>query len=300
MIKKYLFFICLMGASISFCTISYAQKADSTKMGPPQNIKMQYSSQQVPTQEPENLRFNEFPNCPQTPVCKDINGQLPPNPPANWTEAEYCPGQCNVKRIVNPQFDPDRLATSQPVYSVKNAVCPVGYAQVASWNLENNIIYDPNRDKTVYPLLGPQSKAFLMQTTLESKGYFCSPDMKLVKYLPQICSTTGSDKVGGYSVGDRSLMQHPFEPPGMTYLGQILDLNPFLKPCFKAGSGCKEGKDNENVTPCVNGATENWYSIRYTFISCSPPQNDLYYVPEKVRTTLVCARVKSEWKTVNP
>lgn len=244
---------------LSICSsLSFA--AGSNQVRPPENLQLQYPTHITPTAQIENEQYPTN-NCPPIPVCDVKN----PNP-------DNCPNQCKVDRITTPDYGSAEDPQYPYVYKVQNAVCPPGYAQVASFKMQKEIIHDPSRT--------PIPKVLYSEVkTYDQLGYTCFPTDPILR--KNICSS--------------DVHNPPFETKVLVNIdGYAAQFSSAIKgPCHPALSDCKYGNQ-----PCSwLGSVRTWYGD-YKIYSCTPPTNQLYYGIKRLPTSIVCAHVRPGWQAV--
>jgi hypothetical protein len=251
------FFIMILSIFSSLCFA-----AGSGKVTPPE-VKAQYPTHVTQTATIENEQYTRFDPCPPHPIC-DVKS------PSD----RDCPAQCIVNRIVNPLYGTGKDPQYSYVIDVKNAVCPPGYAQVASFKLERQIIHDPSRG----PLFPVQ--------------YHQKAELERLGWTPDIWGNVQRNEQCVYDITNS-----PYQ------LNVVVNINgqagmykhTVAGNCYTGLSGCA---DIWKTSCGTLGAMRKWYGDYY-LVRYSPPYNQLYYDPEKViPTSIVCAHVRPGWQEV--
>ena len=304
----------------------------------PANVSIQYPSQNVPTSPPSNLRYDLLPGCPgdpsriaanaswpSAPICPDIsgsnysptnasiiNGQMPvTSDPLSGTsiannQTLYCPAECTMTQYVNKTLLSGSVYT---VNSVSPAVCPPGYAQVASYNMQPEVTYQKS-PQPVYPITSvPLYDAFV------NASYVCGPGPAADNGTTTYCnaatynwggvyfeadfpSTTNAVNPGipvlvngskGWAVAEYTTVDNP------SCTADVTPVNCSWGGLSGCPSSCSGNAANGMTCKFGTGFQASW-TYHYHYMQCTPPAG-LYFSGEQAPASIVCARVKKEWDT---
>lgn len=270
-----------------------ATRGTSTRFNPlnPDQATIKYTGQNVLS--PTDITSEQYallPTCPATITCPDINSTAAPIP-------SLCPDYCTRTRIVNP------TSGVPPLISTTPAVCPRGYAQVASYNIQREIIYDVSRQPDIYIASLAELQDY------RDAGWTCSIAAPQNLYVNFCQETRPAFKlnedvmIGPYAGQYTSTSTFQcFLPPmtAVTSVGQTLVsqgrciLSEWIDCAQYEMMRTREAAAGQPLPPPYREYTFIYYHYR-----CSPPANGLFYTDRYAPVSLVCARVKQEWQQLD-
>ena len=237
-------------------------KSDSTSVQAPK-YHQPYAAQVTSTPPSvTNAQYSSLPACPATPSnCPDINGK--------GGDASTCPDACTVTR--NPQTLTPLPGTNRITVTVKEAVCPAGYSQVASYNVQNEATYQTN-PPVVKPISG-MSKYW----SYVNAGYYCST-YGGQQESQEYCNGAYTDGQVTDSVNNAG-----------GYVVRVL--NSYRSSCYCSAFDC-----GATCACWVAGTNPRW-TYRYYYMQCQPPAG-LYLTGNTIPVSIVCVRPKTTWQQV--
>lgn len=259
--KKYLYFMfsIIILTFLSQQTAYAVVNANSANMYRVQNSQVTqfHSTVSSTTTGVTNERYDNLPACPSSVSCLDINGR-------GSATATSCPDMCTITRSVN-------LAGSN-IQSTSQPVCPTGYAEVATYNMQSEISYQPT---PIYPYI----LYSLYTATYQPQGFTCTG-------VPWASGSSSSCVF--YAAAAFSCHVPGVNTDVGGYLGQYTSCS--LSPYCYSNNTC-----TGNVSFCgTSGYIWQSVTVSYMFDMCSPPAT-LYYTGYDVPTSKVCARVNPVW-----
>jgi hypothetical protein len=304
------------------------------------NVTVKYPSQNVDTTPPTNLRYDQLPGCPGDPIrvaaspawpkephCGDIGQKLTssqittyykgcdPNsstcagtmgdPIANTFPTmrdANCPAQCTVTQAVT-------TGAGGAITDVKPAICPDGYAQVASYNTQKEITF-VNTPQVLQPSPIPTVAEY---DTMRAKPNV-SCNINLV-HFNTVCETsvgsgpakTSHKTSNGVAIGALGVITEGGQTGVGKYYYITADTTPyqnFITTCHTALGGgwtlscAASGADGSSCSISPDITFSNQYTLSWGFMECT--QNSGYaYTGNMAPASLVCARVQKQWDTKN-
>lgn len=205
--------------------------------------------------------YNTIADCPQKiENCPDINNQN--------GDPNTCPNYCKVTR--NPAVLTFAQGTNRVTNTsqVINAVCPAGYLSIASFNMEQEVYYDPH-PADIYPVVTMRSF-----NDYSVAGYYCRPNSAQLYQSKEYC------KGPIFSVGQAT--------------DQLTNANPdvaYVMGIRQTSCSCKG-----SCLPCsCNVISDANFTYSFYFAICTPPPG-LYLTGNMVPVSSVCVRNQSSWQ----
>jgi hypothetical protein len=218
---------------------------------------------------PAAITSDKFPTLPDclSPVCPTI-GQ-----PVNQAT---CPDYCKVDRVVNPTYP------SVPIVSVTPAVCPMGYSQIAEYNMQPEIIYNTSA-QAVYNI-----PTLAQLHNYEIAGYKCLPNGS--PYLYDVCTAANTPPVP---------LNTDVIVNSTGYAGQYMSIsnndlcyyNPPANCVIQVAGSPKVGKVGCTPTSIYN----TWWTATVQQYICTPPTANLYYTSNFAPASVVCRSNRLQW-----
>ena len=249
--------------TIAFLLFQPMGFADSTRVKPLQNLTVFSAGVENAPPQVSNARYDLLPVCPSTPThCPDINGK--------GGNPHTCPDACTVTR--SPNVLTTSPGTNKVNIHVKEAVCPPLYKQVATYNMQNEAVYNAS-PPPVQPINGMSTYHRYLEA-----GYTCS--IYGNQYLShEYCNGAFIDNQITDAVNNAN--------------GHVVQiLNSYRSSCYCSAFGCG-ATCNCNVL----GVNPRW-TYRYYYIQCRPPAG-VYLTGHVAPVSAVCARSKSVWQPVH-
>jgi hypothetical protein len=264
--------------SLAMAQIGLAQDEDGTDAGPARPVgattpdstslrpqtkgtfSVKYPSQTVTSPAIDNNSWQAaLSPCPTTPTnCPDIN--VDPNSQAY--DPPTCPKACSVTQVYQGA-----------VATFKNAICPPGYTQVASYNSQPEYAWSDNP-----PVKTPSDMSEYYQYNA-TPGYTCSGNGNS-EYWRDSCDA--SRKWGNYAYTD----QLPDANGNVVYIVNIQE------DCYTSGSNCASGLR----ASCSTSGALSRYTYQYQRVICTAPPGN-YPTGQYIPGSVACARVTPTWGT---
>ena len=296
-----------LGVGLMIFSVSPILYADSTNLNIlPSNkfgsgvIKARHSTITTDPLTVESARYDLLPVCPPAgPTnCGDPN--------LVGRDADACPNHCRVTR------DPETLelisGTSIISYSgtIKEAICPPGYSQVAQYNMQVEAKY-PDSVTTFKLVKWIDYSSRFQPAALEcfAHGTTELPEMVIqnasytyyVLFTKPYCpSDTPKPTVGSIiEVPDEIFvgmnLYYRYNATSSIDRSYALYVHSQAEIPYSQEEICFKKDNNGNITDTYSSYV---YKLRY--VTCQTPVGRLYLTFEKAPVSLVCARSKTEWQ----
>lgn len=232
----------------------------------------------------ENEQYDQYPPCPKNPVCPENVTSLKPT-----SEEELkCPSICTKTRELGPK-NPDGRYTQST-----DAVCPTNFVQVASYNMQDEVIYQSNP-----PSVGPIPIG-QWQWHLDN-NYRCYPMNNI--QIRTLCGKANRTLLEKLNVNEEGVNlginpKHPAIIDG--YAATWVDNDSYAP---RKSSECYLWNANLSCSIKASCIIEEMVDRRFYFpyqlYACQPPSG-IYATGHKAPISIVCVHRKNVWRPVHP
>src|SRR6185312_8801671 len=223
-----------------------------------------------------NEDFTTWPVCPATPVCPDINNNVPSRKTLN------CPTQCTVAEQLGTV---DTLITNK-YSSFTPAACPAGYSEVAQFNVGDEITQFPN---SAYPngFVATNIPSMAALAQYQNEGFACTPALgSSLSSGPNFTSChTGSGPPGNLSTLATQTYGYSTAATGTVAYFWMWDNGTCFTNC--GSSAQVEGS-------CSISWTSRRYQYYYVPVVCNGGAG-FFDTGRQIPTSVACAQVQALW-----
>ena len=269
------------------------QQGDSTMVAPINNTAVPMAPI-IKTGQPASItggNYSSVKSCPgdpsanstdqpySKPNCPDINGKYTDSVPAD--PAKSCPDVCKVTNYVAPNYT-----------SAKEGVCPVGYAQIGAFNMQEEVSSNTGMTHVATSLADLNSYT--------SKGWTCPASRFSNGTWCVACNSTGGDTVPGGADGGwvSSVPSDSQRRPGRVFSTSTkLTING--QKNFNKGTNCGKGtpmcRCGDPGSCIAGGGSNSVFAYYYDIYTCTPIPGSVHATGQYIPATKICARIKPSW-----
>lgn len=212
------------------------------------------------------------------------------------TAQAYCPDQCAVTQLVQK--------TGTTITNYVAPICPDGYAQVAVFNLQ------PEIEKVNSTLVIPPPIQMADYAKYYAAGYTCTPSSTYDDVEDRRCVQTNDSRYNLYanrvSVSSMGISDTPgaYTQDGAGIAGQYVPegrsgfcyLDNVPKVCdIPSGTG----NPHPGQTDCFGPGYLVLLDYKFFKLQCSAAAGSYVQTLNSAPASLVCARIKGQWKNAN-
>ncbi len=319
-----------LGSTCPSCTATPTTSGQKSGLEPPLYKTIYYDNKMTNTRAVTNFdyfsaKINPCINDPYSygagaanavEPLEDINSQPP-------SGSSTPPDECTVTNLVQCNGVPC-TSTSQTITTAVAAVCPAGYVQVGSFNMQPEVKYNATSITENSPTDIPNMQTY---QSLVSKGFQCSAS-SYPNDLQSACINAPAQGVATaiFDYGIHTPVPNPTGAAGVVEFDHLEYHNSSTNnACYTGNSNCSGTPDTAcylgwaansptygtssssasiQMVTGPNGVQPNDIMSTYAFfyygnISCTLPSGP-YFTNNMAPSSFVCARLKSQYNQINP